>query len=180
MLELRKDTMSAALAVEAGPLAQEGQSPMRPQRTPQDRFFAKVEFTDTCWLWTASKTRDGYAQFNVRPHILRAHRWAYEFCVGPIPEGLTLDHVKARGCVNRHCVNPDHLEPVPLAENIRRGVHAGFANFHQGSAASKTHCKHGHEFTAENTYTAKGAHRQCKSCNRNRKRASYSRKENEQ
>lgn len=105
-------------------------------RSPAQRFFAKVEFTDTCWLWTASKDKDGYGRFFLFHPTRRqvaAHRWLYEFCVGDIPEGRPqLDHVLAWGCTNRHCVNPDHLEPVTGTENAKRTVgRAVHANAHE-------------------------------------------------
>ena len=56
-----------------------------------ERFWAKVEFTDTCWLWGGTRENNGYGRFSIGRRDLLAHRWAYEFCVGPIPEGLTLD-----------------------------------------------------------------------------------------
>jgi hypothetical protein len=65
-----------------------------------------------CWIWAKGFYSDGYGQ---RRHQ-RAHRWMYEQIVGPIPEGLTLDHL----CRVKACVNPDHLEPVTSAENVRR------------------------------------------------------------
>lgn len=89
--------------------------------------MAKVVKTDGCWLWTGktagSTARYGYFQPGTKstdPHV-PAHRFAYEQFVGPIPEGLELDHVKARGCSSKLCVNPEHLEPVTHAENRRRG-----------------------------------------------------------
>ncbi len=100
------------------------------KRTQPERFFDKVEITETCWLWTASlvgrdvAVGEGYGYFHNPGGSYYAHRWAYEFLVGPIPEGLVLDHVYERGCRHRHCVNPDHLEPVTDGENTRRGVEA--------------------------------------------------------
>ena len=91
-------------------------------QTPEESFFAKVDARGVCWEWTACTDRDGYGQFGLWMPELRvvithaAHRWGYEFLVGKIPEGLTLDHL----CRNKACVMPDHLEPVTQAENTRR------------------------------------------------------------
>jgi hypothetical protein len=77
--------------------------------------------TDTgCWEWIGTCQSNGYGAFAVAGKTLRAHRWAYEHFVGPIPVGLTIDHL----CRNRTCVNPEHMEPVTSAENTRRGVEA--------------------------------------------------------
>ena len=85
------------------------------------RFWAKVFAEDgaACWRWLAAVNTSGYGHFRTSAHRTRlAHRMAYEMCVGPIPEGLTLDHL----CRNRLCVNPAHLEPVTVRENLRRGL----------------------------------------------------------
>ncbi len=83
------------------------------------RFWSKVQPDDSgCWLWTASLSTPGYGQYGIgasRPHS--AHRVAFKALVGPIPEGLQIDHT----CCVRRCVNPDHLEAVTQQENIRRG-----------------------------------------------------------
>jgi hypothetical protein len=83
------------------------------------RFWARVAVgaPDECWPWLASKHRRGYGRFRSQWVQHQAHRFAYELSVGPIPDGLTLDHL----CVNPSCVNPAHLEPVTIAENLRRG-----------------------------------------------------------
>ena len=128
------------------------------------RFWEKVEKTDTCWNWTAAKaSKYGHGKFMVKdPETGRwanrkAHRWAYENIVGPIPEGLTIDHL----CRNPRCVNPAHLEPVTLAENIRR----------QGAAV--THCPQGHPLSGENLYVVKQTgYRQCVTCKRHHARMS--------
>jgi hypothetical protein len=83
-----------------------------------DRFEAKFERggPGDCWLWTAGKTYNGYGMFGTAECITTAHRWSYMLYVGPIPDGLVVDHL----CRVRNCVNPDHLEPVTHAENARR------------------------------------------------------------
>lgn len=73
---------------------------------------------DGCWLWTGTVLGSGYGQFRVGMGHVRAHRFAYELLVGPIPEALTLDHL----CRVTSCVNPLHLEPVTASENIKRAV----------------------------------------------------------
>lgn len=91
--------------------------------TREERFWAKVDRSGDCWRWTGALARGGYGFAVVGsrddPQRYRnAHRFAYELSVGPIPEGLELDHL----CRNRRCVNPAHLEPVTHSENMRRGV----------------------------------------------------------
>jgi hypothetical protein len=133
--------------------------------TVAERFWPKVNKTESCWLWLAAVT-DGYGMFWLDRRYQKAHRVAYEMLVGPIPEGLQLDHL----CRVRNCVNPAHLEPVTALVNQQRGV-GTFADTH----GKKTHCVHGHEFTADNTYwftNSRGFRgRMCKACCRDRDRA---------
>lgn len=87
--------------------------------TPAQRFLAKVSVGDgagSCWMWTGATTT-GYGSFAVHHSQGRvlAHRFSYEHFVGPIPNGLVLDHI----CQTPLCVNPDHLRPVTQADNSR-------------------------------------------------------------
>ena len=116
------------------------------------RFWAKVNQTPTCWLWTAS-TRNGYGAYFHAGQMTPAHRVAYEHLIGPIPEGLEIDHL----CRVRACVNPAHLEPVTHQENQLRGPYIG-------GKANQTHCIHGHEFTPGNTYIRPNGTRNCLTC----------------
>lgn len=127
------------------------------RRPTEQRFWDKVDRRgfDECWQWTGSLVADGYGQIwtsGPQRERLWAHRYAYELLVGPVPEGLCIDHL----CRNRGCVNPAHMEPVTLAENTRRGPNR-----------SKTHCPHGHPYDADNTYVcpSTGA-RYCRECHR--------------
>lgn len=84
-----------------------------PALTVDERFWAKVRKSDTCWEWQAA-LRSGYGVFWDGERITGSHRFAYESTVGPIPESLHLDHI----CHNRRCVNPEHLRPVTVKQNI--------------------------------------------------------------
>ena len=83
------------------------------------RFWDKVNIAGHCWRWRSGAARsDGYGQFWDGRTMRPAHRFAYEAIVGPVPEGMVLDHL----CRVRDCVNPDHLEVVTQGENQRRGA----------------------------------------------------------
>lgn len=86
----------------------------------EERFWAKVDKSGECWIWVASKGRDGYGRLKVANRMWSAHRLSYEMTVGPIPEGLEIDHK----CHNHSCVNPAHLSPVSGKQNAenRRGA----------------------------------------------------------
>lgn len=101
-------------------------------------YIAKSDNPDSCWIWTASTFPDGYGLFwePVAKTNAGAHRWSYAHFVGPVPEGLQLDHLchtreretcpGGKKCPHRRCVNPAHLEPVTQLVNARRAVpHAG-------------------------------------------------------
>lgn len=129
--------------------------------TARDRLNALTvpEPFSGCWLWIGCLDRHGYGQFNADGLVrCGAHRAAYELFVGPVAEGLDLDHLCRVPC----CVNPQHLEPVTRVENVRRGL--GNAGSHVERMA-RTHCSHGHEYTPENTRKYRG-HRNCQECAR--------------
>ena len=138
--------------------------PMKIDGTPEERFWFKVDAMGVCWEWQAAKDTKGYGVFNPNGTLVRSHRFAYENLVGPIPEGLQLDHL----CRNRICVNPDHLEPVTQGVNTDRGT-ARIRLSIQG--ANITHCPRGHEYTEENTHVNKrNGTRKCRKCHRDRER----------
>jgi len=93
-------------------------------RSTEERFWQYVERDPRggCWLWTGATNPKGYSQLGVgstkdgSSGFVRGHRLSYEMLVAPIPEGLEIDHL----CNVRECVNPEHLEPVTHAENMRR------------------------------------------------------------
>lgn len=128
------------------------------------RFWEKVNKTDGCWLWTGSKDSAGYGHFRIDSQRLRkAHRISYELLVGPIPEGLQLDHL----CRVRECVRPDHLEPVTNYTNWTRSLAPSAIN------ARRTHCANGHPFSGENLAVLRDGRRQCRTCRNERRRLRY-------
>lgn len=132
-------------------------------------FWHYVQKTPTCWLWTGGRGDYGHGVYHVtHRHQVRAHRYAYEELVGPIPDGLVLDHL----CRNPPCVNPAHLEPVTQRVNTLRGATIPAAN------AAKTHCVNGHPFDEANTYIRPDGARSCRTCCRARTREWLKKKEN--
>lgn len=125
---------------------------MRARRPHLSTRIDKTSSPAGCWLWTGHINGSGYGTMGGRS----VHRLVYIELVGPIPDGLQLDHL----CRIRNCVNPAHLEPVTAAENVRRGDGPG------GRNARKTHCKNGHTLTPENVYIRRG--RNCRICARAR------------
>lgn len=124
---------------------------VRTQRT----FWSRVVKTEHCWEWRGYVSRYGYGQFAFSPgKTHRAHKLAWEWQNGPVPNGLVLDHL----CRNRACVRPEHLEPVTPRTNALRGIGVTAVN------SRKRFCKQGHEFTTENTRIGTSGGRICRTC----------------
>jgi hypothetical protein len=136
-------------------------------KTTEERFFEKVNKTDTCWLWTGSNNGVGYGEIRINNKKVYAHRWSYEHFKGKIPEGMHIDHL----CRTPSCVNPDHLEIVTPKENVRRGDVPG-----HHPERKKEYCANGHLYS-DNTYNRKdGKGRNCTQCVRDRAREYMRRK----
>lgn len=119
-------------------------------------FLQKVNKTDTCWLWTAGKDKDGYGKIKFNQVNLRAHRVSWALYRGSIPEG----HFVCHKCDTPSCVKPSHLFTGTSTDNNRDRDSKG-RNFQSG----KTHCINGHEFSVENTTWWRNS-RKCRTCER--------------
>lgn len=119
-----------------------------------DRLSRYIDVGD-CWIWTGAR-RHGYGVFEQHGKTRPTHRVVYESLVGPIPDGLQLDHL----CRTPSCVNPDHLEPVTGRVNTLRSPLGA------GARARRTHCPQGHEYTPENTRVSGRNQRNCRACAR--------------
>ncbi|WP_280332887.1 HNH endonuclease signature motif containing protein [Nocardia wallacei] len=131
---------------------------MAPTPIPlEERIQRSIEIdADGCWIWQLYRNGQGYGWITVRDVNRPAHRVAYETFVGPIPDGLELDHL----CRVRACVNPAHLEPVTHAENMRRGMAPGVVARRTGV------CQRGHALTGYNVMQRSDGHVQCRECHR--------------
>lgn len=143
-------------------------------RTPLERAKDSIviDLETGCWNTTFAKNSQGYATLWTPPNkVVRLHRFMYEQIVGPIPEGMELDHL----CRNRQCCNPDHLEPVTSDENTRRGDSPG------AMAARTGTCKYGHSLADAILFkqtNGRGTYgRKCRTCTNQRKREAYRRKQ---
>lgn len=130
---------------------------MKPFR---ERVLSQIDMTDpeACWVWPGTKSR-GYGTASYQGKGYRIHRVVYEWLVGPISDGLVIDHL----CRNPPCCNPAHLEPVTQRENVLRGSGSGGV-----LGVRKTHCPKGHPYDAVDTEGHWGCLR-CKAA-RNRSR----------
>lgn len=141
---------------------------------PVEYFWRRIDKSggpDACWPWLKAINGNGYGSLSWQGKVRTAHRTAYELTIGPIPDGMDLDHmchsrdrscVGGKTCPHRRCVNPRHLEPVPNLVNVMRGQSP------HAQAARQTHCEQGHEFTPENTrvYPSRPNARVCLICKR--------------
>lgn len=122
-----------------------------PVRNTIETFWAQVEVTGACWLWTGGLTDEGYGYYWLSGRTYGAHRIAYNDLIGDVPPGMHLDHL----CRIRNCVNPDHLEVVTPTVNSDR------ANRYRAEADL---CNHGHEWTPENTLALGDYSKRCRQC----------------
>lgn len=144
------------------------------RKTVEERFWPKVNKTESCWLWTGSKTRAGYGEFHGEVwKTIRAHRWLYEKEYGPIPHGLHICH----HCDTPACVRPSHMFVGTHLDNMRDCARKGRNSFQKGPQELRgTHCAKGHIYSKENIYTLKdGSHRRCRICTLASNRRSYAR-----
>ena len=130
-----------------------------PSPSDRRRLAAITKDPGGCWLMSLAPRPDGYVFIrNGDGRKMAAHRWLYEQIVGPVPDGLTLDHL----CRNRACVNPEHLEAVEHAENVRRGVAPSAVN------RRKKLCVRGHDLddpaNRRRRRGARASHRECREC----------------
>lgn len=144
--------------------------------TTLERFWSKVDRNGPtpghcpnlgpCWMWTGRPHVSGYAYLNVQGKAKRSNRLAYELLIGPIPDGLVVDHLCHNGdatcpngyqCRHRLCVNPSHLEAVPNRTNVLRGNNNAARN------AARTHCIRGHELSPD-PWGQPGRKRKCDTC----------------
>lgn len=121
------------------------------------RLARRIDFSGDCWLWTSYVEATGYARVYINGGREFAHRFMWESVVGPIPDGMQIDHL----CRVRHCVNPGHLRVVtPRVNTLASPVAPAAIN------ARKTHCHNGHQFSADNTYLNLNGQRICRQCRR--------------
>lgn len=133
---------------------------MRPVRA---RFMDRVSIAvNGCWVWDHVSPSARYGVMYAEGRKQLAHRVSYELFVGPLQEGLVIDHL----CANTHCVNPRHLQQVTQQVNVAR---------HHDK---QTQCKRGHPYTEESTLI-RGNTRHCRPCGAIRNREYYARKKEE-
>ena len=122
-----------------------------------ERIAEKIDASGDCWEWTGARI-GGYGRMWCNGKNKLAHRFVWESLVGPIPDGMTLDHL----CRNPGCVNPDHLEVVTHRVNVLRGCSPSARH------ARKTQCPQGHPYDEKNAYLGPSGRRYCRQCGRER------------
>lgn len=125
-----------------------------PSATDAERvlFHAACDVTTRCWTWLGSRNSNGYGFLGGKRGPRFAHRVSYETFVGPIADGLQIDHL----CRNPRCVNPEHLEAVTPQINVRRGESPG------ARALRRTHCLAGHDYATHGVVRV--GRRICRTC----------------
>jgi hypothetical protein len=143
------------------------QPPGRQAEALDSRILRKTDRSGKCWLWTGYLDRDGYAVITVGKRVMRAHRVSYMTFVGEIAEGLEIDHL----CRVRHCVRPQHLEPVSRRENVLRQIDAtgSIGGQRVNTILTDGVCVAGHAMDDQNTYR-NGGRVFCRTCHRERNR----------
>lgn len=132
----------------------------RKTRDVWERIKARCVQIGECLVWQGDTVSGGYGRIRIENRQVLVHRAVYEYFHGPIPDGLTIDHVKARGCNFRACCNDAHLEVVTFRANVLRG--SSFAAVH----AQKTHCARGHLLNGDNLvpWHRERGRRACRTC----------------
>lgn len=127
------------------------------------RFRFQVCLSKGCWFWDGPVNRNGYSRTTIDGRTIVLHRLIYQIMKGPLTKKKVLDHL----CRERRCCNPDHLQPVTVKENTRRGESG------PGRNARKATCKRGHKLSGANVRIRKragGTERVCKACKRDREK----------
>lgn len=139
-------------------------SPLKPlndsQRLVLERLMHRSDPVGDCWVWGGALGSNGYGYIRYEGSSKLTHRVTYELLVGPIPAELEIDHL----CRNTGCINPEHLEAVSHAENVRRGEGGRYWS-------RRTHCSKGHRYTDANTRLDRKGARVCRICTREYDRA---------
>jgi HNH endonuclease len=125
--------------------------------TAEERIAKNIVVDEAgCWIWQKHTNPHGYGKIRLSGRSWLVHRLAYTLLVGPIPEGLTLDHL----CRVRSCCNPSHLEPVDQRTNAVRGEHPLVVLYKEGR------CKVGHVVDENNSYRRSDGRLRCAECTR--------------